>query len=110
MKTKFFLTTIAILSGILTTGCDNLNLEPSPSGANPPQAANQNLASISLETGSLAGVNLGVAGNFAILSKSGITDVYKSDITGDVGTSRLRLHLSILVWYCRFDNDTDPCS
>ena len=32
-------------------------------------------------------VNLGVAGNFAILSKSGITDVYPSVITGDIGTS-----------------------
>jgi hypothetical protein len=32
-------------------------------------------------------VNLGVAGDFAILSKSGITDVYKSTITGNVGTS-----------------------
>jgi len=32
-------------------------------------------------------VNLGVAGNFAILSKSGITDVYKSAVTGDIGTS-----------------------
>ena len=32
-------------------------------------------------------VNLGVAGNFVILSKSGITDVYKSSITGDIGTS-----------------------
>ena len=39
------------------------------------------------ESGSLAAVDLGVAGNFAILSQSGITDVYKSDITGDVGTS-----------------------
>ena len=39
-------------------------------------------------TGALqAAVNLGVAGNFAILSKSGITDVYKSTITGDVGSS-----------------------
>jgi hypothetical protein len=25
--------------------------------------------------------------NFAILSKTGITDVYKSDVTGDVGAS-----------------------
>lgn len=33
------------------------------------------------------GVNLGLAGEFAILSKSGITNVYKSNITGDVGTS-----------------------
>ena len=36
---------------------------------------------------SLAGVNLGVAGDFVILSKTGITDVYKSDVTGDVGSS-----------------------
>jgi hypothetical protein len=35
----------------------------------------------------LASVNLGVAGNFAILSKTGITDVYKSAILGDIGTS-----------------------
>ena len=87
MKTKQILTIIAILSGIIMIGCDNLNLEPSPSQANPPRAADQNLAYSSLESGSLAGVNLGVAGDFAILSKSGITDVYKSDITGDVGTS-----------------------
>ena len=37
--------------------------------------------------GSLATVNLGVSGNFAILSKSGITDVYKSSVTGDIGSS-----------------------
>ena len=45
------------------------------------------LAIVNPTQGTLAGVNLGVAGNFAILSKSGITDVYKSTITGDVGTS-----------------------
>jgi hypothetical protein len=38
-------------------------------------------------SGSLAAVNLGVAGNFVILTKTGITDVYKSSVTGDVGTS-----------------------
>src|SRR6202142_212383 len=32
-------------------------------------------------------VDLGVAGNFVILSKSGITDVPKSVITGNIGTS-----------------------
>ena len=32
-------------------------------------------------------VSLGSAGTFAILSKSGITDVYRSAIVGDVGTS-----------------------
>ena len=35
----------------------------------------------------LAEVNLGVAGDFVILSKSGITDVFKSTITGNVGSS-----------------------
>jgi hypothetical protein len=35
----------------------------------------------------LKGVDLGVAGDFVILSKTGITDVYKSDVTGDVGAS-----------------------
>ena len=33
------------------------------------------------------GVNLGIAGNFVILSKSGITDVPKSAITGNIGAS-----------------------
>lgn len=39
------------------------------------------------KSGELAAVNLGIAGNFAILSKTGITNVYKSAITGDVGSS-----------------------
>ena len=38
-------------------------------------------------SGSLQAVNLGIAGQFVILSKSGITDVYKSTVTGDIGTS-----------------------
>ncbi|HEY5593234.1 MAG TPA: ice-binding family protein [Paludibacter sp.] len=37
--------------------------------------------------GSIQVVNLGIAGEFVILSKSGITNVYKSSVTGDVGTS-----------------------
>jgi hypothetical protein len=37
--------------------------------------------------GTLAIVNIGTAGNFTILSKTGITDVYKSTITGNVGSS-----------------------
>lgn len=37
--------------------------------------------------GHQAVVNLGVAGDFVILSKSGITDVPTSDITGNIGTS-----------------------
>ena len=34
-----------------------------------------------------APVSLGTAGTFAILSKTGVTDVYKSAVVGDVGTS-----------------------
>src|SRR5205085_6519893 len=34
-----------------------------------------------------ARVQLGLAGAFAILSKSGVTDVYPSPVTGDVGSS-----------------------
>jgi hypothetical protein len=35
----------------------------------------------------IATVNLGLAGNFVVLSKSGITDVPSSAITGDIGSS-----------------------
>lgn len=38
-------------------------------------------------TGSQKAIDLGVAGNFVILSKTGITDVYKSTITGNIGAS-----------------------
>ena len=51
-------------------------------GLNPVERSSEMLLSGGLET-----VNLGVAGNFAILSKTGITDVYKSAILGDIGTS-----------------------
>jgi len=36
---------------------------------------------------SLTAVNLGIAGDFAILSKTGITDVYKSSVLGNIGAS-----------------------
>jgi len=39
------------------------------------------------QSGALKVVNLGVAGEFEILSKTGITDVYKSTVIGDIGTS-----------------------
>ncbi len=48
--------------------------------------SNGRSSSTAVQTG-LTGVDLGVAGNFVILSKTGITDVYKSTVTGDVGTS-----------------------
>ncbi len=98
MKIGKLLATISVASVALIVGC-NQN-DPAPFGSNPrgPFEPNPLAASVSnsnelgsgtnqSENGTLAVVNLGVAGDFAILSKSGITDVYKSDITGDVGTS-----------------------
>jgi hypothetical protein len=90
-KMKNLLTGVALAAAAFITGCSNPGMDPTPSGANANQfnASDDNLAmtSDSNAGSTLAIVNLGVAGNFAILSKSGITDVYKSDITGDVGTS-----------------------
>ena len=45
------------------------------------------MSSAESSTARQAVVNLGVAGKFVILSKSGITDVFPSAITGDIGTS-----------------------
>ena len=45
------------------------------------------LTSLALPLHPQEAVNLGLAGDFAILSKTGITDVYKSAVTGDIGTS-----------------------
>lgn len=55
-----------------------LNLQKSSTG----QSTTDFTSNLSLDA-----VNLGVAANFAILSKTGITDVYKSTVTGDVGAS-----------------------
>ncbi len=89
MKTKNLFSAVAIASVALLAGCSS-QLDPSPTGANPNglslKATDQNLTSLS-NSATLPGVNLRTAGNFAILSETGITDVYKSDITGDVGTS-----------------------
>ena len=86
MKTNKLLTAFAILSGILMAGCSNLNLDPGPSGTAsnsfPLKTSDRNLAASQQPT-----VLLASAGDFVILSKSGITDVFKSTITGNVGSS-----------------------
>ncbi len=88
MKTKKLLTTLVILFAILMGGCDNLNNDPQPSERTPIVISDQTAVGRQVSNGRThAGVLLASAGNFAILSKSGITDVYKSTITGDVGTS-----------------------
>ena len=86
MKMKKLLTSLAIVSGVLIAGC-NSN-DPEPSGTNPSVISDQTEEGRQASNARLqAAVSLGGAGNFVILSKSGITNVYKSAITGDVGTS-----------------------
>ena len=71
---------------VLVTGCSKeLDNNSSLSAS----AADLTLKSgkIEAKSGTLKGVNLGLAGDFVILSKTGITDVYKSSVTGDIGSS-----------------------
>lgn len=82
MSTKQFLPAVAMLLAAFSVGCqkersqqltsDPTIVESSRSVKPPPQ---------------INGINLGTSGNFVILSKSGITDVYPSVVTGDIGTS-----------------------
>jgi hypothetical protein len=73
MKTKNIYLMATILLVMLMESCSKDNLEDPNTSAG---SKHQGVA-----------VNLGVAGNFVILSKSGITNVYSSSVTGDVGTS-----------------------
>ena len=93
MKTKKLLTTFAILSAILMAGCENLNIDPEPSGTNPNAFP---LKTTDLQATALVGasnfavqtpVNLGLTDGFAILSYAGITNTGPTSITGDVGAS-----------------------
>ena len=83
MRTKLLLPAIATFLIVLSSGCkktvDNYNpaidalkiTSVNSSAALQPQTA----------------VALGIAGNFVILSKSGITNVFQSAVTGDIGSS-----------------------
>ncbi len=81
---QFFLSTGAMLLVGLLGGCqkDQSNLSSN-------ESTNSQSVALKLATQSVvgAGIPLGVAGNFVILSKSGITNVYKSAVTGDIGSS-----------------------
>ena len=88
---------MAMLTVVLLSSCDSDqdSYPSSASSATPESLLTASLSSeISAESGinseisnPIEGVNLGVAGNFVILSKTGITSVYKSTITGDIGAS-----------------------
>ncbi|TDD98445.1 ice-binding protein [Flavobacterium cellulosilyticum] len=96
MKIKNFLSILAMLMMVLLTSCNN-NQEsyssPTASATTPESLVTAALTTkstgdLSLKNANLLkGVDLGVAGDFVILSKTGITDVYKSAVVGDIGTS-----------------------
>ncbi|GAA4054656.1 hypothetical protein GCM10022409_47180 [Hymenobacter glaciei] len=63
----------------LMTGCSKVQLNDlTPS---------QTLNNETTPAGSLPVVKLGLSGEYAILSKTGVTNVYKSSVVGDVGSS-----------------------
>ena len=82
---------MAMLLVVLMSGCSKELANTSSLTADTAtlSAADLALKSAKLDTkgGTLKVVDLGVAGNFVILSKTGITDVYKSSVTGDIGSS-----------------------
>lgn len=80
---KLVLPAIASLLLVFSAGCKK---DVKSSGSEPANQAYP-VIGLSAQSQQLQPVNLGLAGNFAILSKSGITNVYKSSIVGDIGTS-----------------------
>jgi len=86
MKTtkNLLLPFMAILFVVLSAGCQKEQLNGSSSNMT---AAAASAKPSSLLQAQQPGVDLGMAGNFVVLSKSGITNVYKSTITGDIGSS-----------------------
>jgi Ice-binding-like len=74
-RTKhLFFPTLVLLFAVLIGGCKKENISATSNELKP-------------GPGQIKGVDLGLAGEFVILSKSGITNVYKSVVTGDIGTS-----------------------
>lgn len=82
MKPKILLPIIQVLLLVFTGSCTK---EVDPKMKSP--AALMAAAPQSLLSPRQATVNLGLAGDFAILSKSGITNVFRSAVTGDIGAS-----------------------
>ena len=79
-KLRNFTFSGAILSVVLMSGCDKETLTPS-------QDLSATSSSEVVTHAGPATVNLGLASAFEILSKTGITNVYPSPVTGDIGCS-----------------------
>ncbi len=81
---QFLLPTVAMLLIGLLGGCK----KDQGSLTSPELISQQSAAALKLQPKVAgAGIALGLAGNFVVLSKTGVTNVYKSAITGDVGSS-----------------------
>jgi hypothetical protein len=76
----------AFLLVVLTTACEKEKFSTVPTGT-PGVSPDVRSAQFNFNPHLLRPVNLGLAGSFTILSKTGITDVYKSSVRGDVGSS-----------------------
>jgi hypothetical protein len=81
---------MAMLMVGLVFGCsksmDN-SYAPKGSSVSHSSVTSEKSGSVNIKGSALKVVNLGVAGDFVILSKTGITNVYKSAVTGDIGSS-----------------------
>jgi len=77
MKIKKSIALVALLLMGILSGCSDDQDDVSAKVAQ----TNQNLVN------NASAIDLGIAGDFVILSKTGITDVFQSDVTGDVGSS-----------------------
>jgi hypothetical protein len=86
---QLLLPAAAMLFAVFFTGCqkDQSGIMPASEDLSSSSAPLTLSASGQKAQSQLKNVDLGVAGNFVILSKSGITNVYKSTVTGDVGSS-----------------------
>jgi hypothetical protein len=82
---KLVLPITAMLFAIVLGSCQKEQMPVSTT--NLTDAATTTLALRDKPIQQLQGIDLGLACSFEILSKSGITNVYKSTVTGDIGTS-----------------------
>jgi len=88
MKLTNVLSASALLLVVLVSGCSkDLGSSGMSSDSATLSASAEKKAAVNTSGSTIKVVNLGVAGDFVILSKSGITDVYKSAVTGDIGSS-----------------------
>ena len=83
MNLKKVFPVLAMLFIGVMSGCE----KEMDNNLSPEMSSLEKSAKIKPTGSALKVVNLGVAGDFVILSKSGITNVYKSNVTGDIGTS-----------------------